>query len=115
MSAIRFIRPVFVADGGTPDRTTTIAAVEEHELRELLLRWDPIGVVHEPDWPQDEYDALLDPLAERLRAGATEEELATFLEAAVREHLGLEPDRDREAALARELAGWHTRGNAPDP
>ncbi|MFL5910164.1 MAG: hypothetical protein ACJ768_06295 [Gaiellaceae bacterium] len=89
--------------------------MEEHELRELLLRWDPIGVVHEPDWPQDEYDALLDPLAERLRAGATEEELRAFLESAVREHLGLEPDPEREAGLARELAAWPTRGNAPDP
>jgi hypothetical protein len=99
----------------TAPRVATIAAVEEHELRELLLRWDPIGVVNEPGWPQDEYDALLDPLAERLREGATEQELTTFLEAAVREHLGLEPDREREAGLARDLAGWHARANAPDP
>ena len=90
-------------------------AGDEHELRELLLRWDPIGVVHEPDWPQDEYDALLDPLAERLRAGADEDELRAFLEAAVREHLGLEPDAEREAGLARELAVWRSRSNAPDP
>ena len=88
--------------------------MEEEELRALLLRWDPIGVVNEPNWPQDEYDALLDPLAERLRAGATEQELTAFLESAVREHLGLEPDREREAGLARELAGWNARGNAPD-
>ena len=126
MTAIRFIEPVFVADAGpTTAAASTIAAVagddrrlseaDERELRELLLRWDPIGVVHEPDWPQDEYDGLLGPLAERLRAGATERELAAFLETAVREHLGLEPDPEREAGLARDLAGWHARANAPDP
>ena len=53
------------------------------ELRELLLRWDPIGVVGEPDWPQDEYDAFIEPIAERLRQGAGEAELTDFLEGAV--------------------------------
>ena len=110
MSAIRFIAGI-----RSRQRVATLVAVEEHELRELLLRWDPIGVANEPGWPQDEYDVLLDPLAERLREGASEQELTAFLESAVREHLGLEPDREREAALARELAGWHARGNAPDP
>ena len=82
------------------------------ELRELLLRWDPIGVVREPDWPQDEYDAFIEPIRERLRQGAGEAELTGFLEGAVREHLGLEPDREREAALARELVQWWQRANS---
>jgi hypothetical protein len=86
----------------------------ERELRELLLRWDPIQVVHEPDWPQDEYDAFLEPIAARLREGAAEEELTAFLESAVREHLGLEPDREREAVLARELADWYSRSRRVD-
>jgi hypothetical protein len=81
----------------------------ERELRELLLRWDPIGVAGEPHWPEDEYDVFLEPLAERLRGGVSEEELATFLEGAVREHVGLEPDRDRETALARELLAWYSQ------
>ena len=79
------------------------------ELRELLLRWDPIGVVREPDWPQDEYDAFLEPIAERLRQGAGEAEMTEFLERAVREHLGLEPDREREAAAACRLVDWYSR------
>jgi hypothetical protein len=82
------------------------------ELRELLLRWDPIGVVREPDWPQDEYDAFIDPITERLREGAGEAELTEFLEGAVREHLGLEPNHEREAALARELVRWWRRANS---
>jgi hypothetical protein len=85
----------------------------ERELREHLLRWDPIGVVHEPDWPQDEYDVFIEPLAERLRQGTTEEELTVFLESAVREHLGLDPDREREARLARELVDWHAHTRPP--
>jgi hypothetical protein len=87
----------------------------EREVRELLLRWDPIGVSQEPGWPSDEYDAFLEPIADRLRAGATEEDLSAFLADAVREHLGLEPDPEREGALARELVGWYARSGAPDP
>jgi hypothetical protein len=86
----------------------------EPELRGLLLEWDPIGVVHEPDWPQDEYDAFLEPLSERLRGGASAEELTDFLEGAVREQLGLEPDRDREADLARKLAEWRAHARRSD-
>jgi hypothetical protein len=85
------------------------------ELRELLLRWDPIGVVGEPDWPQDEYDAFLDPIAERLRQGVSEEELTAFLEGAVRDQLGLEPDREREANLARKLMDWHVHAHPSEP
>ena len=85
------------------------------ELRELLLRWDPIGVVHEPDWPQDEYDAFLEPIAERLRQGVTEEELTAYLEGAVREHLGLEPDHEREQKLARKLMDWHAHAHPSEP
>jgi hypothetical protein len=84
-------------------------ADHDRELRELLLRWDPIGVADEPDWPEDEYDAFLAPVTERLRAGASEEELTSFLETAVRDHLGLEPNHEREAALARDLLAWYSR------
>ena len=87
----------------------------EPELRELLLGWDPIGVAGEPDWPQDEYDAFLEPVAGKLREGVTEEELTAFLEGAVRERLGLEPDRAREANLARKLVDWHAHAHPSGP
>jgi hypothetical protein len=76
------------------------------ELRELLYEWDPIGVSQEPDWPADEYDGLLDPLRERLEAGATAGELAIFLEAHVSDHMGLNPDPDREERFAARIVDW---------
>jgi hypothetical protein len=76
------------------------------ELRELLYEWDPIGVSQEPNWPADEYDGLLDPLRERLEAGATAGELAIFLEAHVSDHMGLNPDPDREERFAARIVDW---------
>ena len=76
------------------------------ELRELLHQWDPIGVAAEPDWPGDEYDELIEPLRERLAAGATAGELSIFLEQHVSEHIGLHPDVDREERFAARLVGW---------
>jgi hypothetical protein len=76
------------------------------ELRDLLQQWDPIGVAAEPDWPGDEYDELIEPLRQRLAAGATAGELAIFLEQHVSEHIGLEPDVDREERFAARLVGW---------
>ena len=80
----------------------------ERELRDLLLRWDPIGVAKEPDWPDDEYDSFLQPLRGRLSAGASEAEIAAFLEDALRDHVGVEPDPRREAELAHELVAWYS-------
>jgi hypothetical protein len=76
------------------------------ELRDLLYEWDPIGVAGEPDWPGDEYDELIEPLRARLEAGAPAGELAVFLEQHVTEHIGLEPDPDREERLAARLVEW---------
>jgi hypothetical protein len=87
----------------------------ERGLRGLLLEWDPIGVSQEPGWPSDEYDAFIEPLADRLRGGASEEDLSAFLEDAVRDHLGLEPDPEREENLARSLKGWYSRSGRPEP
>jgi hypothetical protein len=81
------------------------------ELRALLYEWDPIGVAPEPGWPRDEYDDLVDPLHQRLEAGAAAGELAVLLEAHVREHIGLEPDVDREERFAQRLVDWW--GDAP--
>jgi hypothetical protein len=78
----------------------------EAELRALLYEWDPIGVSVEPDWPSDEYDELIDPLRERLAAGTTAGELAIFLERHVSEHIGINPDVDREERFAARLVDW---------
>jgi hypothetical protein len=76
------------------------------DLRALLYEWDPIGVAPEPDWPRDEYDDLVGPLLARMSSGATAGELAVLLEAHVRDHIGLEPDVDREERFAQRLVDW---------
>jgi hypothetical protein len=84
------------------------------QLRGLLFEWDPIGVAQEPDWPGDEYDELIDPLHERLAAGANAGELAVFLESHVTEHIGIDSDVDREERFAARLVDWW-RAQAPAP
>lgn len=79
-------------------------------MRALLYEWDPIGVSEEPDWPHDEYDELVDPLREKLAAGATAGDLAVFLERHVTEHIGLQPDADREERFAARLVEWWRAG-----
>ena len=83
------------------------------ELRGLLNEWDPIGVMTEPDWPATEYDDLVDPLRERLDGGATAGELEVFLEEHVRDHIGVDPDVDRESRLAARLVEWYAGGRPP--
>jgi hypothetical protein len=80
------------------------------ELRALLNEWDPIGVMGEPDWPRDEYEALVEPLRERLDGGTTAGELSIFLEGSVRDFIGVEPDVDRESRLASTLVEWYAAG-----
>jgi hypothetical protein len=84
----------------------------ESELRGLLNEWDPIGVSDEPEWPDDEYDGLIDPLRERLAAGATAGELSIFLEQHITEHMDLPADADREERFATRLVEWWARHKA---
>jgi len=76
------------------------------DLRALLYEWDPIGVAPEPEWPRDEYDDLVDPLLAALSARAAAGELAVLLEAHVHDHIGLDPDPDREERFAQRLVEW---------
>jgi hypothetical protein len=85
------------------------------ELRELLNEWDPIGVMGEPNWPRTEYDSLIEPLRERLDAGTSEGELEIYLEEYVRDHIGVEPDVDRESRLATRLVRWYAPGGGQRP
>jgi len=85
------------------------------ELREMLNQWDPIGVMEEPDWPNNEYDELIAPMRERLEAGATAGELEIYLEQYVRDHIGLEPDVDRESRLAARVVEWYAAGGGQAP
>jgi hypothetical protein len=95
---------------GTVDRDIWWRERGEDELRALLYEWDPVGVAQEPDWPGDEYDDFVAPLHQKLLGGASAGELAIFLDEQVREHIGLEPDADREERFAARLVDWWAGG-----
>jgi hypothetical protein len=76
------------------------------ELRDLLYReWDPIGVKDIADDSADEYEAYSGQLVRRLRAGATEEEIAELLES-FRQDMGLEP-ADPPLGTAQRIRDWY--------
>jgi hypothetical protein len=75
-------------------------------LRELLYReWDPIGVKDLADGSEDEYDAYVGQLGRRLRAGASDEEVAALLEH-FRLEMGLEP-ADLPLETAGRIRTWY--------
>ncbi|MFJ8981809.1 hypothetical protein [Streptomyces sp. NPDC102282] len=82
----------------------------ENSLRHLLNEWDPIGVA---DDVQDEYDCMLAPLLQRLRAGVDRTEIGEFLRHELTDHFGLDPlGQGTEAMAARVTAWWTLVGRA---
>ena len=79
-------------------------------LRSLWNEFDPIGVMDDPSWPRDEYEAYLGPTLRRLEAGASVKEIADYLESVVSESMGLNPDRAEAERFARRLAAWFRDG-----
>jgi hypothetical protein len=85
----------------------------ERELRELLLReWDPIGISRIADAQLDEYEHYAGQLVRRLRAGATEEEVAAVLEG-FRTDMGLEPSDEPPLGVARIIREWYRSSTSP--
>jgi len=81
------------------------------ELRELLYReWDPIGLKDIAEGSDDEYDAYVGQLGRRLRAGASEDEVATLLQS-FRAEMGLEPG-EPPLATARRIHEWYRASTA---
>jgi hypothetical protein len=82
-----------------------VDAVElQLNLRQLLQRWDPIGVADFA--PDDEYDCMIAPLLTRLLAGAGRSELKEFLGREMEDHFGLEPGRYEVDSFASRLVEW---------
>ena len=81
------------------------------ELRELLYEeWDPIGLKQLAEGSRDEYEAYAGQLARRLRAGASEEEVAALLQA-FRVEMGLEAG-ELDLATARRIREWYRSSRA---
>jgi hypothetical protein len=84
----------------------------DRELRELLVReWDPIGISQLAEGQLDEYEHYAGQLVRRLRAGASEEEVAAVLEG-FRGDMGLEPSAELPLGVARTLREWYARSTA---
>ena len=45
----------------------------------LVTEWDPIGVMNDPEWPRDEYDAYIGEAYKFLARGESEEFIAWHL------------------------------------
>jgi hypothetical protein len=85
----------------------------DRELRELLLEeWDPIGIAKIADEQLDEYEHYAGQLARRLRAGASDEEIAAVLER-FRADMGLEPSDELPLGVARRIREWFRRSTGP--
>jgi hypothetical protein len=80
---------------------------QSREVRRAIRRvfvevWDPIGVMGDPEWPRDEYDAYIGPVFETLVTGGSDEEIAAHLNDAVA-HMGLEGSRASFADVIASL------------
>jgi hypothetical protein len=88
-----------------PERVEFDAA--SRELREMLLEWDPLGVVGvDLHRPEDEYDCLIPQVYARLRAKMSEAELLGFIEQELVAHLGVTPRPDDDRAFVHKLLAW---------
>jgi hypothetical protein len=85
------------------------------ELRHLLLdEWDPIGVRDVPE-AQDEYDSYLGQIGARLRQGSDAEGIASYLDWAEFEHMGLDATaaaRMRNRGVGSRLCSWYAEATA---
>ncbi len=63
------------------------------EIRKVFVEtWDPIGVMDDPTWPRDEYDAYIGGMFELLTSRASDEEISRYLDECVA-HIGVDASR----------------------
>lgn len=85
----------------------------QHELRGLLLRWDPIlGDAEDGSFPADEYDCMIAPLLRLLRGGAAVDEVVARVREVMTDHFGLDPEGDPELHLAAGIVQWWSHREA---
>jgi hypothetical protein len=76
------------------------------ELRDKWNEYDPIGVMDDPDWPRDEYEAYVGPTLRLLEQGATVEDIVGYLEEASA-CMGLNFDRPNSLQHSAEFVFWY--------
>jgi hypothetical protein len=79
-------------------------------VRRLLMEeWDPVGVAGIPE-AVDEYDSYVGVVGQKLREGATADQIGAYLADISENHMGLgatAASRERDQAVARQLVTWY--------
>ncbi len=76
-------------------------------VREILIDWDPIGALEDPDCPKDEYDSYIPEICKILANSNDLAELRQKLNSIVEEKMGLAADLVRNSDFAEKL--WELR------
>ena len=76
-------------------------------LLDLVNRWDPIGVLGDPDWPRGEYECVVGALLRRLEEGAPVADVAGFLHHEFTGHFGLAITPAAALPWAAEATAWY--------
>ena len=76
-------------------------------VKKIVIEWDPIGVLHDGDWPDDEYDSYIPSICSILMSPSDMTTLESKLNAIVELNMGLAQQRSRNQEFAERL--WELR------
>lgn len=76
-------------------------------VKKIVVEWDPIGVLRDGDWPDDEYDSYLPSVCSILMNSSEVSTLESKLDAVVELNMGLGDQRSRNHEFAARL--WKLR------
>jgi hypothetical protein len=74
------------------------------EMRDLINRWDPVGLLA-AGAPADEYECLVGPILSHLGRGATALELTRWLDSHITAHFGRVPADS--AHFTEKACAWY--------
>jgi hypothetical protein len=76
-------------------------------VKKIVVEWDPIGVLDDEDWPDDEYDSYIPSICSILMNSAEVSTLESKLNAILELNMGMSPQRSRSREFAAKL--WSLR------
>jgi hypothetical protein len=76
-------------------------------VKKILIEWDPIGVLTDGDWPDDEYDSYIPSICSILMNASDVSALDPKLNTIVELNMGLGEQRSRNKEFAARL--WKLR------
>ena len=79
------------------------ASLLKRGVRRVLLEWDPLHIGQDADWPKDEYDIYIEPLAELLLQKADVEALTKKLDEIMSQSMGMPAWTRRNRQFAAKL------------